>query len=130
IEAYLGIGNVNAYRGTAYIVFPNFDLTDYWDRIPQFRFEVASMAQLLTSPYFATSTAQTNCQILRTFDFQNWETVSTGLSSFPRAIRCVNGKVIVGAVGQSAVSDDLGQTFRLVEMDPSPGPSIPHSISW
>lgn len=40
IEAYLGIGNVNAYRGTAYIVFPNFDLTDYGDRIPQFRFEV------------------------------------------------------------------------------------------
>lgn len=42
IEAYLGIGNVNAYRGTAYVVFPNFDLTDYGDRIPQFRFEVAS----------------------------------------------------------------------------------------
>ena len=42
IEAYLGIGNVNAYRGTAYVVFPNFDLTDYGDRIPQFRFEVSN----------------------------------------------------------------------------------------
>lgn len=44
IEAYLGIGNVNAYRGTAYVVFPNFDLTDYGDRIPQFRFEVSNGA--------------------------------------------------------------------------------------
>ncbi len=42
LEAYMGVGNVNAYRGTAYIVFPNFDLTDFGDRIPQFRFEVAS----------------------------------------------------------------------------------------
>lgn len=40
LEAYLGIGNVNSYRGTAYVVFENFDLTDYGDRIPQFRFEV------------------------------------------------------------------------------------------
>lgn len=41
IEAYRGIGDTPAYRGTAYIVFPNFDLTDYRERIPDFRFEVA-----------------------------------------------------------------------------------------
>lgn len=42
IEAYRGIGNTPAYRGTAYIVFPNFDLTDRRESIPDFRFEVAS----------------------------------------------------------------------------------------
>src|SRR5690606_24027871 len=42
LEAYMGVGNVNAYRGTAYIVFPDFDLTDYGDRIPSFRYEVFS----------------------------------------------------------------------------------------
>lgn len=42
LEAYLGVGNVSAYRGTSYIVFGNYDLTDYGDMIPQFRFEVAS----------------------------------------------------------------------------------------
>lgn len=42
LEAYKGVGNVNAYRGTAYIVFPDFDLTDYGERIPDFRFEVAA----------------------------------------------------------------------------------------
>lgn len=42
IEAYMGAGNVNAYRGTCYIVFPDFELTDYGDTIPQYRFEISS----------------------------------------------------------------------------------------
>lgn len=45
LEAYLGAGNVNAYRGTAYIVFTNFDLTDTQGAIPNFRFEVAAVGQ-------------------------------------------------------------------------------------
>jgi hypothetical protein len=45
LEAAHGVGNTPAYRGTAYIVFPNFDLTDYRERIPDFRFEVAMDAQ-------------------------------------------------------------------------------------
>ena len=44
LEAYIGVGNVNSYRGTAYIVFGNFDLTDFGDMVPQFRFEVANGA--------------------------------------------------------------------------------------
>lgn len=42
LEAYKGIGNVNAYRGSAYAVFPDFDLTDTGERIPDFRWEVAA----------------------------------------------------------------------------------------
>lgn len=42
LEAYLGVGNASSYRGTCYIVFSNFDLTDFGDTIPQFRFEVSS----------------------------------------------------------------------------------------
>lgn len=48
LEAYLGVGNVNSYRGTAYVVFENFDLTDYGDRIPQFRFEVTEEIEQLS----------------------------------------------------------------------------------
>jgi hypothetical protein len=40
IESVLGVGNVPAYRGTAYVVFTDLDLTDYFNRIPQFEFEV------------------------------------------------------------------------------------------
>lgn len=34
IEAKLGVGNVPGYRGTAYIVFNNFQLADYGNRLP------------------------------------------------------------------------------------------------
>jgi len=44
-----GYGNVPSYRGTAYIVFPNFDLTDRQGAVPQFRFEVACCGTTTTT---------------------------------------------------------------------------------
>src|SRR5690554_2859092 len=64
LEAYLGVGNVNAYRGTAYIVFANFDLTDYGDRIPQFRFEVVGLADIERSVLYAAYATSANNGIL------------------------------------------------------------------
>lgn len=130
LEAYMGVGNVNAYRGTAYVVFPNFDLTDYGDRIPQFRFEVSTNARISIGPYFATSTSQTNGAILRTYDFESWETIETGLTSPPTCIRCVNGKLIVGAYDQAVISDDMGDTFRSIDLSLSGSVSECNSISW
>lgn len=40
MEADLGVGNVPAYRGRAYIVFTDLDLTDYFNRIPSLSFEI------------------------------------------------------------------------------------------
>jgi hypothetical protein len=40
IEADKGVGNVPAYRGTAYVVFENLQLADYGNRIPNFEFKV------------------------------------------------------------------------------------------
>ncbi len=40
IEADIGAGNVPAYRGTAYIVFDDLDVTTYGSRIPQVTVEV------------------------------------------------------------------------------------------
>jgi hypothetical protein len=40
IEAKQGTGNAPAYRGTAYVVFERFALTNYGNRIPQFQFEI------------------------------------------------------------------------------------------
>ena len=40
IEAIEGAGRAPAYRGTAYLVIEDLDLTTYGDRIPQFNFEV------------------------------------------------------------------------------------------
>ncbi|MCA0044708.1 baseplate multidomain protein megatron [Celeribacter litoreus] len=40
IEAVEGVGNVPAYRGMAYVVFEDLDLTPFGNRVPQFTFEV------------------------------------------------------------------------------------------
>jgi len=40
IESYEGAGNVSAFRGLAYVVFTDFALADYGNRVPNFRFEI------------------------------------------------------------------------------------------
>ena len=42
IESYEGVGNGPGYRGLAYIVFNDFQLEKFGNRIPNFRFEVTS----------------------------------------------------------------------------------------
>lgn len=43
IESFEGVGNVSGFRGLAYVVFNDFQLADYGNRIPQFRFEVTNV---------------------------------------------------------------------------------------
>jgi hypothetical protein len=45
IESYLGSGNVPAYRGTAYLVFNELQVSDYGNRIPQITVEVVRDGQ-------------------------------------------------------------------------------------
>lgn len=42
MESIDGVGNVPAYRGLAYIMFTDLDLTPFGNTIPQFQFEVVS----------------------------------------------------------------------------------------
>lgn len=49
LEAIFGVGNTPAYRGTAYIVFPNRDLTHRGGSVPNYRFEISTSA---TVKYF------------------------------------------------------------------------------
>ncbi len=46
IAAVEGAGNAPAYRGTAYVVFEDLDLTPFGNRVPQFTFEVVRPEQL------------------------------------------------------------------------------------
>lgn len=45
IEAVEGTGRVPAYRGTAYVVLEDLDLSPFGNRVPQFSFEVVRPAQ-------------------------------------------------------------------------------------
>lgn len=57
IEAVEGAGNVPAYRGTAYVVLEDLDLTAYGNRVPQLTFEVVRPEQV-------DATAQISAQAL------------------------------------------------------------------
>jgi hypothetical protein len=43
IESHVGVGETPAYRGLAYIVFPNLQLERYGNRLPQVRLEVFTL---------------------------------------------------------------------------------------
>ena len=55
IESHMGAGNVPAYRGLAYIVFTDFDLSRFGNRLPNFSFEVVAE----TGTPYVTQTLQT-----------------------------------------------------------------------
>lgn len=52
IEAVEGAGNAPSYRGTAYVVIEDLDLSAYGNRVPQFSFEVLRQAQGITAAQF------------------------------------------------------------------------------
>ena len=63
IEAVEGSGNVPAFRGTAYIVLRDLDVTQFGNRIPQFNFEVFRPAQPETKALSAADTLNAVCMI-------------------------------------------------------------------
>lgn len=50
VDGKYGTGSTPAYRGRAYIVFENFNLTDYGNRIPNLSFELVSDPEDGTAP--------------------------------------------------------------------------------
>lgn len=48
LEALHGVGDTPYYRGTAYMVFPQYDLTDFGETVPTYRVEVASSVSIVT----------------------------------------------------------------------------------
>lgn len=49
IETYEGAGNVTAYRGLCYIVFEDFNITEFGNRLPNFTFEVTRVNKNLNT---------------------------------------------------------------------------------
>lgn len=58
LEAHTGVGECPFYRGLCYIVWVNYDITDFGSAIPQFRFEVERGRDLSASskPYAVAAT--------------------------------------------------------------------------
>lgn len=48
LEALHGVGNTPYYRGTAYMVFPQYDLTDFGETVPTYRVEVVQEVEVVS----------------------------------------------------------------------------------
>lgn len=104
LEAFIGIGNVPAYRGSVYAVFPNMDLTDTGERIPDFRWEVSTTVTQFSWDYTWDGPHLLPNPELATFK-------GHGVYS-----KLHNSIVIANGYGRR-VSFDLGDTFEIYEAD-------------
>lgn len=67
IEAYEGAGNVPAYRGQAYVVFENFQLADYGNRIPNITCEVVASGSTAIKGLYQHPVVKVGLEEPRTF---------------------------------------------------------------
>lgn len=116
LEAYLGSGNVNAYRGSAYIVFPNYDLTEMRDMIPQYRFEISSFAQIETE---AGSMAIGRVSVPTPFDASSSSADAItwgGPEAYPYAgytdTASIGDRILIWDTSHLYFTDDLGYSWQ------------------
>lgn len=116
LEVIYGMGNTPAYRGRAYVVFPNFDLTDWRERIPTFRFEVISnIASDLPIPLFASGTGSDRIVSAVSAGAPFSTEINSGLVTPDEAtnIFSAGGRLYhFSRNGNGRMSDDNGDTWR------------------
>lgn len=113
LEAYIGVGNVNSYRGTAYAVFPNFDLTDYGERIPDFRFEVVARVAIQSSEVMALGAINNSFsrQTAVSTDGYTWPVGVNDAFESHQYILSSGGRVFIHSTLGVHYTDDLGVTW-------------------
>lgn len=67
IEAADGVGNVPAYRGTAYVVFESLQLADYGNQIPNITFEIEADTAITTGQIVREIAEKANVTAISTF---------------------------------------------------------------
>lgn len=110
LEAYKGVGNVSAYRGSSYIVFPNFDLTDRRESIPDFRFEVVSSA--VFHPPVAALVLKDD-QVLPSPDGLDWSASFINAGAFFSNVLSKQNRFVAYNAHNAHWTDDYGDTFHL-----------------
>lgn len=133
LEVIHGIGNTPAYRGTAYIVFPNYDLTDRRESIPNYRFEVAgSILGDIYGGYLALAKrpdplpASNRC-IFSSPEGNDWSRPPTAVGVVPGSPNWVipteTTVVLYGPNDPTSVflSTDAGETFPITATTPDRG---------
>lgn len=101
------------YRGTAYVVFPQRDLTDFGERVPTYRFEVATATDSrMVSAYWARTGGIRTSPNGQSWD--NWVINFLDINSV-HLIAARDRVIIYGNSGSFRWTDDGGVTFHVSE---------------
>lgn len=98
IESYKGVGNVPAYRGTAYVVIKDLQLADYGNRLPNLEFLVEAQPEITVNEICRTIASE--CGI-------DTNTMSTIAAEIP-----VRGYVIGKNASGTAALQPLAMAFN------------------
>lgn len=124
IEAVEGAGLAPAYRGIAYVVMEDLDLTPYGSRVPQFSFEVIRPAQGEAAGRFPdlSQTVPGVCLIPGTGEY--------GLAT--TAVHYALGKGIKRSANQNAGSDktDFAFSFSQLQQELPRAQQVALTVSW
>lgn len=109
MEAKLGVGNVSAHRGMAYIVFDRMALEDFGNRIPQMTFEVSKENRAIV-PYMLSMKSDLSGPLLNK---STW------------AVDPSTGTIFAGRSGETGVWALDGATMKVIR--DSDIPAFAHS---
>lgn len=130
IEAVEGAGNVSAFRGLAYIVIENEDLTDLAGAVPQYEFivQATSVGYMTTRPYRVVDMpemASIGSSEYVCMEYPPTETTLIGISGAPESIQLKLMRdsldVITGEYGCSGSPESISLESTRVYID-SQGP--------
>lgn len=97
IEAVQGVGNVPAYRGQAYVVFTDLDVTKYGARIPNFTFELSkgTTPGAITTVHI-TSSVGSDDSVRQCITEQGffWDTVAVSSKTYLRCVHLPSGTLV------------------------------------
>lgn len=116
LQTFLG-DDTPCYRGTAYVVFPNFDLTPTSERIPQFKFEVVKAPLVKEWAYADDSPSGGSLGVLAASDGENlallWDTSSLHLFEAVADATSISPESVATLVGGVRIASN-GEAFVIV----------------
>lgn len=112
-EAIHGVGNSPYYRGTARCVFPDYDLTDFGETVPTYRWEVAkSIEAIVPATLIVTGrvSAVVNAAVFGA-DPSSFNTARSVPFSGGKPVACINGRQLIFSNNRASYTDNEGITW-------------------
>lgn len=112
LESLHGAGNAPYYRGTAYLVFPQRDLTDFGERVPTYRIEVAAVSESSFRTILARGRVGSGQpRFFPSEDGTEFEQVETAPVYYAGMFAANDGRIINAGSDGGQYTDDAGSSW-------------------